>query len=62
MGDLLADAFLLFAAPQLDGLDAGVIQDIHDELATRFGGAARRTRILARIAALYPFIDFGEGA
>lgn len=61
MGDLLADAFLLFAAPQLDGLDAGAIEDIYAELDGRFGGAGKRARILARIAALYPFIHFGAG-
>ncbi|MEZ4558904.1 MAG: AAA family ATPase [Caldilineaceae bacterium] len=63
MGDLLADAFLLFAAAPVGRSgrrrDPGHSRRAGHALRRR---ASRRARILARIAALYPFIDFGEGA
>ncbi len=55
---LLAEAFLLYAAPQLDGLDPTAIQDIHTQLKSLFGTAAEEKRLLKRIADLYPFVSF----
>lgn len=64
--DLVAEAFLLFAAPQLDGLDAGAIEAIYEELDGLLlrRKSAGRAAVLDRIEALYPFIPFqrqGEG-
>ena len=56
MLDVLAEAFLLYAVPQLDGLDRAGIIKIYQELEERFGDAAKATGILARIKALYPYI------
>ena len=57
---LLAEAFLLYAAPQLDGLDPTAIQEIHKWLQKVFGGAAEDKHILKRIADLYPFVSFAK--
>jgi MoxR-like ATPase len=53
---LLAEAFLLYAAPQLDGLDQASITGIYEEVKTIFAEAADDLRLLARIKALYPYI------
>lgn len=57
---LLAEAFLLYAAPQLDGLSPEAIQLIRGELRTIFGAAAEDKRLLKRIADLYPFVAFAD--
>jgi MoxR-like ATPase len=59
---LLAEAFLLYAAPQLDGLDPTAIQAIYKALQSDelFGKAAEKKGILKRIADLYPFVNFVE--
>jgi MoxR-like ATPase len=60
---LLAEAFLLYAAPQLDGLDQTSITGIYEQVRTVFEEAADDLRLLARIRALYPYIPTwpGEG-
>jgi MoxR-like ATPase len=60
MADLLAEAFLLYAASQFDGLDRKSIVAIHKELAAGLGPAAAQRGVLSRIEALYPFIDDWE--
>jgi hypothetical protein len=57
---LLAEAFLLYAAPQLDGLDSTAIQEIHRNLNALFGAAAQEKGLLKRIADLYPFVSFAS--
>jgi MoxR-like ATPase len=58
---LLAEAVLLFAVPQLDGLDRPSIVRIYNHLGTVLGLAAK-DGVLARIGDLYPFIDDWEVA
>ena len=58
---LLAEAFLLYAAPQLDGQNH-TIQDIHTQLKSLFGTAAEEKRLLKRIADLYPFVSLRPNA
>jgi MoxR-like ATPase len=57
---LLAEAFLLYAAPQLDGLDPTAIQEIQRDLRALFGAAAQEKGLLKRIADLYPFVSFAS--
>ena len=54
--DLLGEAFLLYAVPQLDGLDREGISEIYTHLSILFEQAARMKGILARIQVLYPYI------
>ena len=60
--DLLAEAFLLYATPQLDGLDPANILTIFGELEQVFAGAVMIEQIRQRIRDLYPFVDFGKPA
>jgi MoxR-like ATPase len=60
MLNLLAEAFLLYAVPQLDGLDRAGILEIYQDLEERFGAAAQATGMLARIKGLYPYIPDEE--
>ncbi|MEA3335163.1 MAG: CHAT domain-containing protein, partial [Chloroflexota bacterium] len=53
---LAAEACLLYAVPQLDGLDHKGICAIYQELKERFGESAESKGILGRIKALYPYI------
>ena len=59
--DLLAEAFLLYAAPQLDGLDLPAVEAIFRELDQVFAGTEGHEAILKRIQALYPFIPLLAG-
>lgn len=56
MTDIAAEALLLYAAPQLDGLDYQSIESIYSELATLLKEAAKSSGLLGRIAAFYPTI------
>lgn len=58
--DLLGEAFLLYAVPQLDGLDHAAITEIYTHLTTIFlnQGAGRSVR--ARIKSLYPYVPEGD--
>ena len=60
MLDLLGEAFLLYAVPQLDGLDRDGIGEIYTHLSGLFEQAARMKGILARIQVLYPYIPVGN--
>jgi MoxR-like ATPase len=54
---LLAEAFMLFAVPQLDGLDRDAIAAILAELTGRFGVDGDAVGLPERVRDLYPFID-----
>jgi hypothetical protein len=58
--DLLAEAFLLYAASQLDGLDRATIVAIRKELEAALGPAAEKRGVVRRIEDLYPFVDDWE--
>jgi hypothetical protein len=53
---LLGEAFLLYAVPQLDGLDRAGTKKIREFLRGRFGPADITESILGRIQSLYPHI------
>lgn len=57
MTDIAAEALLLYAAPQLDGLDHQSIESIYSELATLLKAAAKTSGLLGRIMAFYPTIS-----
>jgi hypothetical protein len=54
--NLLTEAFMLYAAPQLDGLDRDGICRIHTRVSEIFGQAAEDLGLLGRIKDLYPYI------
>ena len=58
--DLLGEAFLLYAVPQLDGLDHKDIQGICIELKLLFAESAAWQNIMARIQSLYPHVPLKE--
>lgn len=58
--DLLAESFLLYAVPQLDGLDHDGIIEIYQHLKGFFEERPERDDILERIRALYPHIHLSE--
>ncbi|MBN2002731.1 MAG: CHAT domain-containing protein [Anaerolineae bacterium] len=52
--DLLGEAFLLYAVPQLDGLDHEEIRKIFEEIHGLLGQTSAHRSIVARIQSLYP--------
>jgi hypothetical protein len=60
MKALVAEAFLLYAVPQLDGLDSDAIGEIYTALSEQFGDVDEEIGILPRIQALYPFLPPGH--
>ncbi|NJN18181.1 MAG: CHAT domain-containing protein [Oscillochloris sp.] len=58
--DLLAEAFMLYAVPQLDALDQAAIVAIYQSLGDTFSDAPGVAYLLARIRVLYPHIRSDE--
>jgi MoxR-like ATPase len=56
---LLAEAFLLYAVPQLDGLTREAIVDVYGHLTRLFPGEAGEP-LAARLRALYPHVSRAE--
>ena len=56
---LLEEAFLLYAVPQLDGLNRGPILAVYGALAELFAAAAEG-KLLARVRSLYPHVPHDE--
>ncbi len=55
--ELLAEAFLLYAVPQMDGLSREVVTALYCQLkGNSFAGLATGAKVLERIEALYPHI------
>lgn len=52
----LAEAFTLYAVPQLDALDQQAIAEIYAELQALFGAGEAAALMLARVRGLYPHI------
>jgi MoxR-like ATPase len=60
MLDLLGEAFLLYAVPQLDGLDHAAITEIYTHLTTIFLSHGAGQSVRARIKSLYPYVPEGD--
>lgn len=52
--DLVGEAFLLYAVPQLDGLDRKALRDVYSYLDRIFDGVSSGSEVLERLRALYP--------
>jgi MoxR-like ATPase/transcriptional regulator with XRE-family HTH domain len=60
--DLLGEAFLLYAVPQLDGLDRDGIMSVYGRLKQLFAGIKDEERILSRTRLLYPHLSSEDWA
>jgi hypothetical protein len=56
----MAEAFTLYAMPQLDGLNQETITKIYTEIQAPFGTDGAATLMLARVRGLYPHIRRDE--
>jgi hypothetical protein len=55
--EYLAEAFLLYGVPQIDGLAQKNVEAVYKHLGRLFADVAQRATILQRIEALYPHIQ-----